>query len=434
MLFYPIHNGLQVKFKKEELHRLPEFDDVQPDMASTSVSTSAKTSTKPLYNQHQTHVTPTRQPMQQNHTKPLSSIPAHVRFEISSSDSTSNSSSGNIIRADVKGKGPAHPTGLNTPITPLHPPQRSNLNPQHQPDRNTPITPLHPPRRSELNPPYQADHRVSFVDHQQASTTAAVTIKPETKCSLPDSEADESFGFNSDDDAFFALADLGPPIDAEGADTGRPIDNDEGRPIDSEEGLLGGADDTMIRDDIFDQHQHRKETQSSDIGIISAPKLSRQETIALALMSAENKTDTTSTSDSLQGQERQASRLGSGSASGSNATTSGTSMAPEMLNKISNKANTSSSGIAVRSSMPPPQQQQQQQQQQIQIQNSSLNLTSLVQQRHQQHMAQRQNQNENQKPMGSSSRDESKRSSTPSIGGFHFPPGIVRPQFIPPYG
>jgi len=283
--------------------------------------------------------------------------------------------------ADVKGKGPAHPTGLNTPIT----------------------TPLHPPlQRPNLNPPqYQTDRKVSFTDHQhppQAITTsAAVTsVKPEPK--PIDSEVDESFGFNSDDDAFFALADLGPPIDADGTDAGRPIDSDEGRPIDPDEGHFGGAAaTTMVGGDVFDQHQHQ---QKIDSPVVSAPKLSRQEMIAAALSSAENKAS--STSDSLQshgnGDERQAS--GSGTETG---------IAPGMHSKMLLKANAG------------------QHQRQNQNQNSGLNLTSLVQQRHQRHMAQRQDQNQNQIGSASSSTgEESKRPPISSIGGFHFPPGVVR--------
>ena len=87
------------------------------------------------------------------------------------------------------------------------------------------------------------------------------------------------------------------------------------------------------------------------------------------------------------------------------------------------KASSSTSTIGVRSYIPP-------QQQQNLNHNPGLNLTSLVQQKYQRHVVQRQNQNENPNQMGlssSSTRDESKRASTPSIGGFHFPPGIVCP-------
>ena len=380
-----------------------------------SASTSANTSTSTLYtNQHQVNVTPTRQPMQQNQMKPLSSIPAHVRSEIPSLGSTSISTTGNVISADIKGKGPAHPTGLHTPITPLHPPQRPHLNPPRQPDR-----------------------MVSFTDHQQASTTrapsvAVATIEPEPQRPILDSEADESFGFNSDDDAFFALADLGPPIDADGADAGRPIDSEEGRPIHSDEGLLDrSVDDAILRDDVFDQRQHQNKLESSVIGIVSVPKLSRREMIAAAIMSAKDKPDTTSTSDLPQGHEygdeRQASGSGFGNTSGSNPTTSGigtgagASIVPEIPNKISFQANATNT-IGIQSSKPP---------QQYQNQTSVLNLTSLVQQKHQRHMAQQRNQNENRNPTASSSssKDGSKRASTPLIGGFHFPSGIVRPHF-----
>ena len=419
MLFHLISQffsyGLQVKFKKEELHRLPEFDDVRPPDAASMSASASTSSTRPVYpNQHQANVvTPTRQPMQRNQTKPLSSIPAHVRSEIPGLDSTSISSTSNAIQADVKG--PVHPTGLNTPITPL---QRPNLNPpqhQHQPDR-----------------------RVSFADnHQQAlPTKPPSTAATESKHSPTDFEADESFGFNSDDDALFALADLGLPIDADGADAGRPIGSDEGRPINSNEGLSGGgsADDTMIGDDVFDQQQHQKKTEPSVVGIVSAPKLSRRELIAATLVSAEDKADTASDSDSPKGQgygdERQALGFGNPSNETTSGTGAGTSNTHDktllQVNAGTTNTSSSTSALGVRSSIPP--QQQQQQQQQNQNHNPGLNLTSLAQQRYQRHMAQRQNQNENPNQKGSSSsssKDESKRASTSSIGGFHFPPGVV---------
>ena len=404
--FSVLSYGLQVKFKKDELHRLSEFDDVKPDVASMSASTS---STRPV-NQNQVNiVTPTRQPMQQNQTKPLSSIPAHVRYEISSLGSTSISSTSNAIQANVKG--PVHPTSLNTPITPRHhPPQRPNLNPpQHQ---------------------HQSDRRVSFADHQQKLVTkppsTAATMNSELRPPT-DFEAEESFGFNSDDDALFALADLGPPIDADSADTGRPIGSDEGRPINSNEGLLGSADDTMIGNDVFDQ-QHEKKT---DVGVVSAPKLSRLELIAAALVSVEDKADTTSDSDSHKGHGHGNERQASGSGNLSNETTSGTGAGTSnthdkmlLQTNAGTKASSSTSTIGVRSYILP------QQQQQNLNHNPGLNLTSLVQQKYQRHVVQRQNQNENPNQMGlssSSTRDESKRASTPSIGGFHFPPGIVCP-------
>ena len=403
MLFYPILSyGLQVKFKKEGLHRLPEFDDVKPEVAM-SASTS---STRPVYpNKHQANVvTPTRQPMQPNQTKPLSSIPAHVRSEIPSLGSTSTSSTSNAIQADIKET--VHPMGLNTPITQRHHPlQRPNLNLIHH--------------------QHQLDRRVSFADQQQAlatklpSTTA--TMNTELKRSPTDSEADESFGFNSDDDVLFALADLGPPIDADSADAGRPIDSDEGRPIHLNEGSLGGgsADDTMIGGDVFDQQNQKRNGP--------APKLSRRELIAAALVSVEDKADIRDP-NLLKGHNSGVERQASGSGNLSNETIyrtgAGTSNTHD---KMSLHANTGTNTSSLTSALP--------QQQQNQNNNPGLNLTSLVQQRYKRHMAQRQNENENPNQEGlssSSSKDGSKRASTPSIGGFHFPPGIVCSRVILP--
>ncbi|KJA25503.1 hypothetical protein HYPSUDRAFT_213859 [Hypholoma sublateritium FD-334 SS-4] len=169
------------KFNKDELHRRPEFEDVKPNFSSSSINTStssASMGSAPApragpsnYNTS----TPTRPPVQQN--KPITSLPPHMRSEAQASGSVLRPPANpNISCANANGKAPAQ-----RPVA--QPPQP---------------------------PP------------QPAKATAALPPAP-AKVELDDE--DDSFGYNSDDDALIAMADLGPAIDA---DMGRPIDHEEG--------------------------------------------------------------------------------------------------------------------------------------------------------------------------------------------------------------
>jgi DNA repair and recombination protein RAD52 len=314
--------------------------------------------------------------------KPLTSLPPHMRSEAQSFNSTTKSSN----LTDTKGKVPANQqlsTGLKTPVT----------------------TPIHPP------PQPQSNHRVSFSIPEPPPPAPEVSNHPAHVVPAKEVEDDDSFGFNSDDDAFLALADLGPPIGND-ADIGRPIEADGDRPIDQEEGLLRRPDEDD-NDDVTPanpgQNSNTKPTPPSR----SDPNAtkSRREHIAAALGGSEGTSNITNNTNPLPPPKPAAAAPGP---------------AAGMLSKLLPPhgrpiavASGSSSG-AMRPPPPP--------------QNPNPNPhPSLAQQNHQRYLNQRaQNQNLNsvQQNKSVAPGDAAKRLPTPSIGGFNFPPGVVRPLWI----
>ena len=335
---------------------------------------------RPAYPNQPTHSTPTRPPMQQNSTKPLTSLPPHMRSEAQSFNSTTKSSN-NL--SDTKGKVPAYQqpsTGLKTSVT----------------------TPIHPPVQPQSN------HRVSFSipappPAPEVSNHAAHPV-PAKKV---DDDDDDSFGFNSDDDAFLALADLGPPIGND-ADIGRPIEVEGDRPIDQDEGLLRRPDED---DDGVPPANHPERSSSTKptppSRIDPDGTKSRRELIAAALGETEGTTNNTNAPP------LKPAAPGAGAA---------------MLSKLlppHGRPNAVASGSSSSAMRPPPP-----------PQNPNSNPhPSLAQQNHQRYLNQRaQNQNSNpvQQNKSVAPGDATKRPPTPSIGGFNFPPGVVRPVWIVP--
>lgn len=223
----------QPKFDKSELHRRPEFEESKPNIASTSTSTSKP----PVPNYHDNANQNARhagaQVLQQSTS--TTSFPNHMR-----SEARPNNINTNATPASTKGKAPAQ-TGLNTPIpTPTHNPTTTTAR-QPPPDRK-PLIPNVTNTESSKN-------SNSHTKPIAASTSKPSPPPPPPKAPEADfEEAEESFNFYSDDDAFLALVDLGEgdlgqPVLPE-ADIGRPIGGDDGdgdfvRPQDLDEDLGG---------------------------------------------------------------------------------------------------------------------------------------------------------------------------------------------------
>jgi len=229
----------------------------QPPPPRASGSTSSSTSAPPI-------VKPEPQP--QRPTKPLSSIPQHLRLNAASTPNNKeknpitnapvalNSSTSNG-QVSVKME-----TGLNTPVqTPANqgqnqrvpnqnhrpirapeelrppPPQRQQQSrpnlPQHQPQ---PQRPAAQPGPSTSNLTSDPPKHVTFAQPEpQPAAPLPPSIQPTTSAipSLnPESQEDDFFGFNSEDDAFYATVDLGEGgIGEDGEDgIGGYIDFDEG--------------------------------------------------------------------------------------------------------------------------------------------------------------------------------------------------------------
>ena len=89
-------------------------------------------------------------------------------------------------------------------------------------------------KNTSANASGKAPPQRPLVQPQQppAAPAKAPAAPPPAPAKVEIEDEDDSFGYNSDDDALIAMADLGPAIDA-----------DMGRPIDHEEGLLQPPDD-----------------------------------------------------------------------------------------------------------------------------------------------------------------------------------------------
>ncbi|CAA7267231.1 unnamed protein product [Cyclocybe aegerita] len=386
------------KLKKEDLHRRPEFDDVKPDISSLSASTpnSSISSNQNASRSSNSSRPPAQQPQQ---AKPRTFLPALAQPTASGSGSSSSTYNANNQRQSA----------MNT---------RSNLNGSN----TTTTTPSYHPQQRTSTPQPQAqpqpERRVSFSDSrgtapQQQQAASGSIMKPE-----PDFDDDDGFGMN--DDEFLALADLGPPI---GAD-----DSDAGRPIDHEEGLLQLPEEEDDHDEgasmLPMEMTTSRSAQSTANANMSSTSTSRQELIAAALRSSSE-----GAGPSNEGQIR--NNAPSRPAPGPPASSSTIGASPRSVTSTSTSTANSSSSSS-NSMGPPPVPPQQNA-----PQNSRAN--SFAQQQHQRYMNQRQNtqnasssahthnQNVNPNPSLSSSSaigNVVKRASTPSIGGFHFPPGI----------
>lgn len=201
------------KFDKSELHRRPEFDEKH-----MNADTPSKPSTSAVKLEHSSRLNDimnaTTNPAPQ--AQVLSAVPPHIRTV---SDPTASTPS-------AKGKAPmgAGQTGLNTPVrTPdVTHGTRFSAGQRAAPQRH---------QNAGAQPP-PTDRKVSFAPPPAACTSvppdvAAPTAgpsrpsvaQPPEEVDIPD---DESFHFNSEDDAFLAEVDLGED------GIGGPIDFDEG--------------------------------------------------------------------------------------------------------------------------------------------------------------------------------------------------------------
>ncbi|KAF6764337.1 RAD52 DNA repair protein [Ephemerocybe angulata] len=185
------------KFNKDQLHRRPEFDEVKPNIASSSTSyasssTSSNQSMSASTSASSSHAPYPRQ--QQTNNKPA---PVVVKRE------------------------PTTPSVNPSSAPPARPPQPPNN------QRSMPPPPL-PAAARPAQPQPQQERHVSFTNTEPLTVTSA-------SFSGAQIDGDDSFTGFSEDDAFFASVelegDIGAPIPNE--DLGRPIeeDTDMGPPL-----------------------------------------------------------------------------------------------------------------------------------------------------------------------------------------------------------
>ncbi|KAJ4489915.1 hypothetical protein J3R30DRAFT_3278204 [Lentinula aciculospora] len=236
------------KFDKENLHRRPEFstdtNKPGPSVTATNVTT-AITSTNTSAKSTTTAPAVKSEPPP---SKPISSIPPHVREQ---------------VRLSLQ-ESPSSTTLANSPSKPNHPTVKRELSPQNVSTPiagpssrgsasrhaailhglNTPVTtPAVPQSVPRPIPPQQAQttinsRQVTFANSPLANKVAGAAnmtfsahVRPDEY--LDDGGAgDDSFALGSEDDAFFASVDLGD------ADMGRPNDLAE-RLVDGGNGVWG---------------------------------------------------------------------------------------------------------------------------------------------------------------------------------------------------
>lgn len=224
----------QPKFDRSELHRRPEFDESRQNGGTTS-GVQTTTAGPPTAGPSTTRNVATIP--QAGSSKPASSVPQHMRGPAGQSSTSANKSPMGLAEhstparppnAAVNTTGPPK-TGLNTPAqTPAH-----SAPHQRPPQASTSGADFRQPAPKQPAQPGQSEKRVSFLEQQilEAQASMAKTPSPPSPPPIPKAAPqavpqaspldDESFGMNSDDDAFFATVDLGE-------DLGGPIDFEEG--------------------------------------------------------------------------------------------------------------------------------------------------------------------------------------------------------------
>lgn len=333
-------------------------------------------------------ITPVKPPVAQPQppSKILSSVPAHMRSEPHASGTFSgaqnNSPMHDATTPVLKDRAPT-PTGLNTPITtPAHG-STSSTSRQSDPAA-PPKTPPERERKVSFAPPNATTNNNANLAANKPMTSSTTRKNkpsppppPPAKPNQELTDPDDSYHFCSDDDAFLALVDLGD------GDLGQPVSEeaDLGRPIDGED----------------------------DDGDVRTPICWGDE-----------------------GSGGEDATFGAGSSGNGNG---GADVGKKLNVERGQGTSEGASGLGILSKLLP--------QNQPGLNNNGHRLPSLVLSRNLPQHRQQQNQNQNQHrqpnypppknqnqppaqmPTAPGSSSTAKRSVTPSMGGFHFPPGIV---------
>ena len=245
------------KFQKSELHRRPEFEEpptlggLTSNGGSNSTSNnSSNTNTNSNSNARQM---PPVQIKTEQPNKQLSALPSHMRTEV-------RAVAGGVAAAAVttpNRNGTAQRNlGLSTPVTPsvntavnqsrppAPPPQRQ---PQPQPQQQQQKQQPEPERKS-----------VTFVKPSRKGESSSPAIQSDGS----EADADDSYLFNSEDDAFFACMDLNE------LDLGRPIDFDEARKVDDvvENERLVGRQAAEADSNLNQSHQSHQPLRTGNPG------------------------------------------------------------------------------------------------------------------------------------------------------------------------
>ncbi|KAG6864996.1 hypothetical protein C0991_005731 [Blastosporella zonata] len=387
----------QAKFDKSELHRRPEFEETKPNVTSTSrlANISMNLPTNNLEDVKPSIATASA-------LGPSSRL-AHIATKLPNDSGSAPTHPPSHQQGSGSNNAPTHPSHQQTKILSSIPSHvRSEINavagPSHiarndsstasnkssapgRPTTNNPRMPSEPAHHT-ITSNSAKDARPPITGHGAPNASRVhVPPQPQESWEAGTEDGDESYHFGSDDDAFLALVnlgegDLGQPLLPE-ADLGRPLfdtDLDDSRLFDSEEFQ---ALSSLPREQQQQQQSrtHVQQAAPPSVGILSG-------------LLAQNQPQP-------QQQQRSSNLFSAGSK--------------------------------------PPQQQQSRQttnqhqrqthpQQQQRSSGNQFNPTMKPAARgsnepHRSH----QNQNQNQPPVA----DTSTRPPTPSMGGFHFPAGVV---------
>ncbi|RDB30685.1 DNA repair and recombination protein rhm52 [Hypsizygus marmoreus] len=358
------------KFDKSELHRRPEFEERKPNLVPLNAPSSGSTTKPTSANDHSSNfVTPTRPSAPQAHQQPkvLSSLPIHIRTEVAASGSAHhNRNSTSDTTTSMSKAQPCVPKDSSTSLATSTHGHATSISMTR---RNMP-----PP------PPPRPEPKPSTVLRSVSGASDAAAQHPPVPAIIKDDvdDAEESFHFYSDDDAFLALVDLGEgdlgqPILSE-TDLGRPIGGDDSdidlsRGIDAEESLHGsnkmrGQGDRSSLVDSSSTTSGRNQQSAPSVGMLSRLLPQHQQRTA------------------LQPQHRHLS--GQASMSGQNHNQNQNHGRPSNPNQTFNNNHHN------------------------QNQNPNANTST----------------NANQQSGTAAATATAKRPTTPSMGGFHFPPGV----------
>ncbi|KAG6916747.1 hypothetical protein DXG01_005567 [Tephrocybe rancida] len=392
----------QPKFDKSELHRRPEFEGTKPNITSTSniASTSTSTASSRMsdisMNLPAATVEDVKPKITTSTTLAPSSRLAHISTNLPSNNTAPPCPAGRPPQQQSKvlSSIPSHVhSEINATAGPSHTArnEQSNSSSTAQIASNSlSASTAGRPNVSTCNPsiPAPVRHPTAANSHENAkppisvpgpgaSTTSRAPAPPQNRNTAVE-DGDESYHFGSDDDAFLALVDLGE------GDLGQPLlpETDLGRPLfDDEQELDGGH--SFVGEEAQAQSSFPRDRQGG--GQQAAPSAGM-----LTRLLPQNQ--------------------------------------PQQQQNPQRAANQFSSGSNHR--LQKQQQQQPSSNNQFNPATKPASRSANEAPRTNQNAPHRSHQNQNQPPAGVTSTPN--RPSTPSMGGFHFPPGVdLRAPFGP---
>jgi DNA repair and recombination protein RAD52 len=324
---------------------------------------------------------------------------------------------------------PAPSTSSTTPIIKVEHPVKplSSLPPHMRPG----ASPNAKPNASHDSPPPPYNQNLNRTDHAAQIQTPARQLQPapqpqhksvpqRVSFASPKRDSDESFSY-SDDDAFLAQVDLGE------GDTGRPIDYGEGVGE-----VSAGATVGMSGSDLSVGSNAPKDHMSiAARGSMGPPSSVIRASNGNPQMQAQQRQEaySTSTSNPSTSSAHIQNDSTSNAAKSHYSNSSNPSTSHVHVHNLNLNPNSSAAGPASRMAGDTPSSTIVQQHRKVVQSNSSSN--SSTSQSKASGASNRMMQNQNQAPhpntnINATANTAVKRPVTPSMGGFHFPPGMVR--------